>query len=39
MNNLAVTLTAIELLAIISIAGIGCLFIGIGIGKTLEGKK
>lgn len=39
MNDTAVTLTVIELVAIIFIAGLGCMLVGIGIGRNLEGKK
>ena len=39
MIDTAVTLTAIDLFAILFIAGIGCMLVGIGIGKTIEGKE
>lgn len=39
MIDTAVTLTAIDLLATLMIAGLGCMLVGVGIGKTLEGKE
>ena len=39
MIDPAAMLTAIDLFAILFIAGIGCMLVGIGIGKTIEGKE
>lgn len=39
MIDPSAALTTIDLFAMLFIAGIGCMLVGIGIGKTLEGKE